>query len=205
MFWKSGGRTARQRPGATRSELKNGDQLRNGTGIGLPHNWRFRKGMKSEARGGGHLNLYGRQSKSSGRRLRFGVTVEDRVGEASTLNQIGLFYFELGDTQQALQYHNQALPLCRAVRDLRGESITINNIGTVYLSMGELQKALEYYGQALILKQSIGDRKSEANTIYHIATAYSRLGELQKALEYYDRALPLTRVTGERRGRIVNT
>lgn len=126
--------------------------------------------------------------------------LEDRIGEAATLNQIGFFYSTLGDAQQALQYHNQALPLRRAMRDLTGEAITLNNIGTVYLSMGELQKALEYYGQALILKQSIGDRKSEANTLYHIATAYSRLGELQKSLDYYGRALPLTRVTGERYG-----
>jgi CHAT domain-containing protein/uncharacterized protein HemY len=127
-------------------------------------------------------------------------TVEDRLEEASTLNQIGYFYFQLNDPQQALHYHNQALPLRRALQDLKGEAITLNNIGTVYLSLGELQKALDYYGQALILKQSIGDRKSEANTLYHIATTYSRLGELQKALAYYDRALPLTRVTGERRG-----
>ncbi|HEX5732842.1 MAG TPA: CHAT domain-containing tetratricopeptide repeat protein [Blastocatellia bacterium] len=156
-------------------------------------------------------NAIGNQGQGTAESLRKGIekfqqalllwrAVEDRLEEASTLNQIGHYYSVLGDTQLALQYHNQALPLRRAMRDIRGESITLNNIGTCYLSMGESQKALEYYGQALILKQTIGDRKSEANTLYHIAGAYSRLGELQKALEYYDRALPLTRVTGERRG-----
>ncbi|HJQ70799.1 MAG TPA: CHAT domain-containing tetratricopeptide repeat protein [Blastocatellia bacterium] len=126
--------------------------------------------------------------------------LEDRLEEASTLNQIGFFYSTLNDPQQSLHYHNQALPLRRASQDRIGEAITLNNIGTAYLSLGESQKALEYYGQALVLKRSVGDRKSEANTLYHIAAAYSRLGDLQKALEYYDRALPLTRATGERRG-----
>jgi hypothetical protein len=75
----------------------------------------------------------------------------DRNGEAQTLNNIGLVYRSLGDTQKALEKYNEALPLRRAVGDRGGEAITLNNIGLVYRSLGEMQKALEKYNEALLI------------------------------------------------------
>ncbi|MDT9319005.1 MAG: tetratricopeptide repeat protein, partial [Limnospira sp. PMC 1306.21] len=74
--------------------------------------------------------------------------MEDRRGEATTLNNIGGVYDSLGEKQTALDYYNQALPLSRAVEDRRGEATTLNNIGGVYDSLGEKQTALDYYNQA---------------------------------------------------------
>ncbi|MDT9221999.1 MAG: tetratricopeptide repeat protein, partial [Limnospira sp. PMC 1240.20] len=48
--------------------------------------------------------------------------VEDRGGEAATLNNIGAVYDSLGEKQTALDYYNQALPLLRAVEDRGGEA-----------------------------------------------------------------------------------
>ncbi|MDT9242353.1 MAG: tetratricopeptide repeat protein, partial [Limnospira sp. PMC 1261.20] len=48
--------------------------------------------------------------------------VEDRRGEAGTLNNIGRVYDSLGEKQTALDYLNQALPLFRAVEDREGEA-----------------------------------------------------------------------------------
>ncbi|MDT9201576.1 tetratricopeptide repeat protein, partial [Limnospira sp. PMC 1042.18] len=42
-------------------------------------------------------------------------SVEDRGGEATTLNNIGREYSDLGDKQTPLYYLNQALPILRAV------------------------------------------------------------------------------------------
>ncbi|MDT9201585.1 tetratricopeptide repeat protein, partial [Limnospira sp. PMC 1042.18] len=67
--------------------------------------------------------------------------VEDRGGEATTLNNIGPVYSYLGEKQTALDYYNQALPLSRAVEDRGGEATTLNNIGAVYSSLGEKQTA----------------------------------------------------------------
>jgi tetratricopeptide (TPR) repeat protein len=43
--------------------------------------------------------------------------VGDKAQEALTLNNIGLVYDDLGETQKALDYYNQSLPLSRAVSD----------------------------------------------------------------------------------------
>jgi tetratricopeptide (TPR) repeat protein len=68
--------------------------------------------------------------------------VGNRGGEATTLNNIGLLYSELGEKQKALEYYSQSLPLRRATGNRRGEATTLNNIGLVYSELGEKQKAL---------------------------------------------------------------
>jgi tetratricopeptide (TPR) repeat protein len=54
--------------------------------------------------------------------------VNDRGGEATTLNNIGLVYNALGEKQKALDFYNQALPILRAVGDLGGQLTILNNI-----------------------------------------------------------------------------
>ncbi|MBD2672106.1 CHAT domain-containing protein, partial [Arthrospira platensis FACHB-439] len=126
--------------------------------------------------------------------------VEDRGGEAGTLNNIGHVYSDLGEKQTALDYYNQALPLFRAVEDRRGEAATLNNIGAVYDSLGEKQTALDYYNQALPLRRAVEDRGGEATTLSNIGLVYSSLGEKQTALDYYNQALPLRRAVEDRGG-----
>ena len=124
----------------------------------------------------------------------------DRGMEATTLNNIGLVYSQLGEKQKALEYYSQSLPLTRAVGDRGGEALTLTSIGQVYSELGEQQKALEYYSQSLPLTRAVGDHGGEALTLHNIGSVYSDLGEKQKALEYYNQSLPLTRATSDRGG-----
>ncbi len=66
----------------------------------------------------------------------------DNAGVATTLNNIGFVYSDLGDKQTALDYFNQSLPLRRQVGDIAGEARTLNNIGLVYSDLGDKQQAL---------------------------------------------------------------
>jgi CHAT domain-containing protein/Tfp pilus assembly protein PilF len=129
--------------------------------------------------------------------------VNDRRGEAITLNNIGLVYDDLGEKQKALDYYNQALPIRRAVGDRGGEATTLNNIGGVYDALGEKQKALDFYNQALPILRAVGDRGGEATTLNNIGGVYDALGEKQKALDYYNQALPILRAVGARRGEAI--
>ncbi|MDT9298628.1 MAG: tetratricopeptide repeat protein, partial [Arthrospira platensis PCC 7345] len=67
---------------------------------------------------------------------------------ATTLNNIGLVYSDIGQPQEALTYYQQALTISREVRDRAGEATTLNNIGGVYSDIGEPQEALTYFQQA---------------------------------------------------------
>ncbi|MEG4584099.1 CHAT domain-containing protein [Microcoleus sp. MOSTC5] len=120
--------------------------------------------------------------------------------EATTLNNIGLAYNDLGEKQKAKEYFNQALPLFRAMGDRAKEASTLTNIGLVYSDLGEKQTALDYYKQALDLRQKAGDRRGEALTLNNTGITYSELGQQQKAEEYFNQALPLFRAVGDRPG-----
>ncbi|MEG4045315.1 CHAT domain-containing protein [Microcoleus sp. Pol17_C1] len=128
------------------------------------------------------------------------TSLGDRTGEATTLNNIGLAYNDLGEKQKALEYFNQALPLFRAMGDRAKEATTLTNIGLVYSDLGEKQTALDYYKQALDLRQNAGDRRGEALTLNNTGTTYSELGKQQEAEEYFKQALPLFRAVGDRPG-----
>lgn len=132
--------------------------------------------------------------------LPFLRAINDRAGEAETLNVIGLVYASLGEKQQALNYLKQALPLRRAARARRGEAATLNNIAFVYNSRGEKQQALKYYKQALLLFPAGNDRRGEATTLSNIGAVYASLGEKQQALDYFNRALLLGRAARDRNG-----
>ncbi|HEY9707245.1 MAG TPA: tetratricopeptide repeat protein [Oculatellaceae cyanobacterium] len=119
--------------------------------------------------------------------------VGDKAREALTLNNIGLVYDDLGETQQALDYYNQSLPLARAVSDKATEAVILSNIGAVYDALGEKQKALDYYNQSLPLFRGIDNKAGEARTLNNIGLVYSALGEKQKALDYYNQSLLLKR------------
>ncbi|MEG3926535.1 CHAT domain-containing protein [Microcoleus sp. D3_18a_C4] len=124
----------------------------------------------------------------------------NRTAEATTLNNIGLAYNDLGEKQKAKEYLNQALPLFRAMGDRTKEATILNNIGLVYYDLGEKQTALDYYKQALDLRQKAGDRRGEANSLNNVGNTYSELGKLEKAEEYFNQALPLFRTVGDRPG-----
>jgi len=123
-----------------------------------------------------------------------------RVREALTLNNIGLIYQSLGETQKALERFNESLPISRAVGNRRGEASMLNNIGMVYQSLGETQKALEKYNEALLLSRTVGYRIVEAVTLHNIGEVYHSLRETQKALAKYNEALPIRRTLGDRSG-----
>ena len=65
---------------------------------------------------------------------------------AISYNNIGLVYYEKGDLDKALEYHQRALTIKE--RDAPN-SLTVatsyNNIGLVYYEKGDLDQALEHY------------------------------------------------------------
>jgi tetratricopeptide (TPR) repeat protein len=81
--------------------------------------------------------------------------VEDRGGEACTLNNIGWMYRSIGEMVKALEYLEQALTLLRAVGDRWGESFTCYNIGMVYEDLGQLEKTVHYVSLCVELEEQI--------------------------------------------------
>jgi CHAT domain-containing protein len=125
--------------------------------------------------------------------------MEDRQGEATTLNNIGASYWLLGENQKALESHNQALRIRRELGNRLDESNSLYNIGVIYWQLGEYQKALDYYDQALPVWREGGFRQEQAYAFNAIGLAYDHQGKLQEAIRYFNEALALDHALGNRR------
>ena len=132
--------------------------------------------------------------------LRISREVGDRLGEATTLNNIGVVHSALGEESKALDYFNQSLPIRREIGDRDGETSTLTNIGLSHLRLGEKSKALDYYNQSLVISRSVGNRSEEAIILTRFGSFYDTSGEKSKALDYYNQALPISRSVGDRSG-----
>jgi tetratricopeptide (TPR) repeat protein len=82
--------------------------------------------------------------------------LRQRFQEALTLTWIGYAYNALGESHNALDYYQQALPIIQAVGDSVGEANILSNMGDVYDALGERRNALDYYQQALPIITSCG-------------------------------------------------
>jgi CHAT domain-containing protein len=154
------------------------------------------------------LQLYGQRTAESLRQAiqkweearRLYRAVGDKVREATTLNNMGKVYSDLGEKQKALDYYSKSLPLWQEMRDKAGEAGTLNNIGRVYDDLGEKQKALDYLNQSLLLSREVKDKTGEATAQNNTGMVYSDLGEKQKALYYLNQSLLLRREVRDKAG-----
>ncbi|OIP71465.1 MAG: hypothetical protein AUK43_06115 [Oscillatoriales cyanobacterium CG2_30_40_61] len=116
------------------------------------------------------------------------------------MGNLGNAYYSLGQYQQAIEYHQQALTISREIGDRRGEGSALGNLGNAYGSLGQYQQAIEYHQQYLMIAREIGDRRGEGNALGNLGSAYLSLGQYQQAIDYYQQALTILREIGDRRG-----
>jgi tetratricopeptide (TPR) repeat protein len=126
--------------------------------------------------------------------------LKNRQAEGAHLGNLGIAYYNLGETRQAIEYYDQILVIHREIGDRRGEGADLNNLGLAYADLGETHKAIGSYEQALPTFREIGDRRGEGNTLGNLGIAYAALGETHKAIEYHEQDLTIRLEIGDRRG-----
>ena len=114
----------------------------------------------------------------------------DRSGEATTLNNIGLVYSDLGQKQEALKFYNQSLPLRRAVGDREGEAITLSNIGVLYRDINRPTDAIKNLEQSLtiILEMRQGLQRQNRQKFLEINDWSAYLVDVLLKQKQYDKA-----------------
>ena len=114
---------------------------------------------------------------------------------ASSYNNIGNLYADLGDYDKALEYYKLALDIKEKVlgKEHPDTASSYNNIGNVYADLGDYDKALEYYQQALEITEKVlgKEHPDTAGSYYNIGLLYSDLDDYNKALEYHQKALDI--------------
>jgi tetratricopeptide (TPR) repeat protein len=135
-------------------------------------------------------------------------SAKNPVGEATVLYLIADACINLGESQKAFDYSNQALQLAQAAartadaqnrnRSIQVHAYALGSLGQAHNEFGDKKKALELLNQALVLHESIGDRVGEAITLNNIAASYQFLDNYPKAFDFLNRAQPIVNEIGDR-------
>ena len=85
--------------------------------------------------------------------LRESFLGTEHPSTATSYNNIGGVYDNLGDYDKALEYYSKALAICEKVLGPEHPSTATayDNIGGIYYSQGDYDKALEYFSKALVI------------------------------------------------------
>ena len=123
-----------------------------------------------------------------------------RLGEKTTLGNLGNAYLQLGDARRAVGYYEQVLAIEREIRDRPAEGQTLFNLGSAYLQQGDARRAIGYLEQYLAMAREIGDRRGEGVALGTLGLAYDHLGDARSAIAHHEKRLAITREIGDRAG-----
>ena len=145
-----------------------------------------------------YLQKWGHYRLAAGMHERLTGRLTDLYWQMVVAGTLGSIYAALGQTQQAIEYHQQALAIARETGNRDGEGRQLGNLGLRYADLGQTQQAIEYYQQALAIARETGDRDNEGKQLGNLGSSYATLGQTQQAIEYFQQALAIARETGDR-------
>ncbi|UJW35573.1 tetratricopeptide repeat protein [Saccharothrix sp. AJ9571] len=122
----------------------------------------------------------------------------DSGNRTDPLTLIGLGYWRVGRSREALSYLEEALASARESGNRNTESYVLNTLGLVCRALGRFTDALGYLEQALDLARETDDRTSEGLVLVVLGAACRGMGRYTDAARYLNLALVAARETGDR-------
>ena len=114
---------------------------------------------------------------------------------ATTLNNLGSAWHNLGDAKKAIEYYTKALEIDRTIFGDAHPDVArdLNNLGSAWSDLGDAKKAIECLTKALEIDRVVfGDAHPDVAIRYNnLGGAWSALGDAKKAIGYYTKALEI--------------
>jgi tetratricopeptide (TPR) repeat protein len=130
--------------------------------------------------------------------------LEDSVGAAACLTNLGLCAQSQLRLQEAIRYHSQALVRYRQAGERQSQAQVLINLGAVYQMVGDLEGAEECFAEAAAICREIGYRQGEGSALGGLGLIYLERGDLDAAKEAYQQVLVIDETIGYRRGTAMN-
>jgi len=124
--------------------------------------------------------------------------LNDTLKIASAINNIGMIYDHLGDSEKALENYKRSLELDGD--DLGSRAAYLNNMGICYVALNDHEKALACYQESLELAKQGEDLMGQANTLCNIGLIHVKEGEDEMARPYFEQGLSIYKQVGNKGG-----
>jgi tetratricopeptide (TPR) repeat protein len=145
-----------------------------------------------------YTGQYDAARQAGERALELYRSVDDKVGEAQALRELGFLHWSAEDYGTALTYVRDALQLHRRRGEVEGEATALHNLAEIHRSLGSPRQAVTQYEASLNLYWARQDRRRQALALYGMAHALRQLGDREGAFSRYKQALTLCEVSGDR-------
>jgi tetratricopeptide (TPR) repeat protein len=123
--------------------------------------------------------------------------LDDRLGAATALGNLGITARLEGRLDEARQYLEQAVALHKALRAQRASAHTLHSLGNVALDRGDLANAGICFREALALAEEVRDWTAVASCIESLAGILAmRHHKPERAAQLFGAAEVLREVTG---------
>jgi tetratricopeptide (TPR) repeat protein/transcriptional regulator with XRE-family HTH domain len=126
--------------------------------------------------------------------------LEDRLGQANALTDLGDVRRLTGDYPDAAQVQVQALAIYRDLGDRLGQANALTDLGMVRRLTGDYPDAAEALAQALAIYRDLGDRLGQANALTELGAVLQATGDYPDAAQALEQALAIYRDLGNRAG-----
>ena len=125
--------------------------------------------------------------------------IGDKASLANSLSNLGDTYSELGDYKRAIEHHNEALELRRAVNDRGGQANSLNNLGRTYIKLGRLDIAREDLKQAIAILRETGSRRRLTAALRHLGTVHRLTRQPEQSFHCLNESLEISRAIQDKR------
>ncbi|PZV09641.1 MAG: hypothetical protein DCF22_18165 [Leptolyngbya sp.] len=132
--------------------------------------------------------------------------VPNTASKARILTLLGYSQRALGQVEQALKLHQQALEIARESGDRPCEIANLNHLSRTWVMQNDYSAAIDTSQRALILARQTGDRLGEANALTNLGSTTVAQGQAEvtldtdqyeQVLEYLQRGLRLSEQEGD--------
>jgi CHAT domain-containing protein len=114
------------------------------------------------------------------------------------VGNLGWAYYNLGDTERALEFSLDAEKGAIQVGDVVDQMSWLTNAGYVYAAVHDFSRAKQSYQHAMGLAKSIKSQEGVYNALRALALVSIESGELEQARNYSDQAIAIAQSDGNR-------
>ena len=111
--------------------------------------------------------------------------------ESMCINNLGMFNWNRGNYQLALDYFFQSLKMDEEHGNEKSTASALNNIGLIYQEMNLSEKALEYHRKALSLRKKYNLVNDQISSLNNIGINLKDLRRIDEAIAIYKKGVDL--------------
>jgi two-component system NarL family sensor kinase len=138
------------------------------------------------------LGIYNKSAENLYNSIKISEQINDTELLASAMISLGIVYFDMGRSSDAIEYYNKAYSISKINTDTINMIRAINNIGNAYLTLdNESEKAIPYFEKTVELAIKINYGNAVIAGLTNLVQIYTYKNELIKALNYSKKVMDM--------------